>query len=118
MTTNPATGAETTPTADAEPRVQRNDQDSRYEIWLGDVLGGFAEFAPDSRGRMEFLHTEVDPSLEGRGLGGLLVGEAMTDVAGRGETVVPRCPFVMRYLRGNDVPGLQVDWPEARGAAQ
>ncbi len=30
----------------------------------------------------------------------------MADVAARGETVVPHCPVVARYLRKNDVPGL------------
>jgi predicted GNAT family acetyltransferase len=40
----------------------------------------------------------------------VLVGEALADVAARGETVVPVCPFVVKYLRGNDVEGLDVAW--------
>jgi len=100
---------------DTEPRVERNDDEGRYEIWLGDVLGGFTEFAPDSRGRLVFPHTEVDPAFKGEGLGSILIGGAMADVASRGETVVPRCPFVARYLRRHEVPGLTIDWPDAPG---
>ena len=105
MTTQPAT--------ETEPRVERNEDDGRYEIWVGETLGGFTEFFTDARGRVVFPHTEVDPAFKGQGLGGMLVGQALADVAERGETVVPRCPFVVRYLRGNDVPGLNIDWPDA-----
>ena len=96
--------------------VTRDDEESRYEIRVGDVLAGFTEFYEDTRGRFVFPHTEIDPAFRGRGLAGVLIAEAMTDAAARGETVVPRCPFVVRYLRENEVPGLQVDWPTLDGA--
>lgn len=96
--------------------VTRNDAESRYEIHVGDVLGGFTEFEQAPNGELIFPHTEVDPAFKGRGLGSVLVGEAMKDVAARGERVVPLCPFVRRYLRENDVPGLDVDWSAASSA--
>ena len=99
----------------AAPRVERNDDEGRYEIWVGEVLAGFTEFTPDSRGRLVFPHTVVDPAFKGQGLGGSLVGEALADVASRGETIVPRCPFVARYLHRHDVPGLKIDWPNKPG---
>jgi hypothetical protein len=43
------------------------------------------------------------------------VERALADVAGRGETIVPRCPFVVRFLHRHDVPGLAVDWPDRPG---
>lgn len=107
MTTQPAT--------DTDPRVHRNDDAGRYEIWVGEVLGGFTEFFVDAHGRSVFPHTVIDPAFSGQGLGSILVGRALADVAGRGETVVPRCPFVVRYLRGHDVPGLAIDWPDEPG---
>jgi uncharacterized protein len=113
MTTHPAATPAPGTTAHPEPHVARNDEKGRYEIHLGDVLGGFTQFAPDSHGRLVFPHTEIDPAFEGRGLGGILVGRALADVASRGETIVPRCPFVVRYLRGHDVPGLKIDWPSS-----
>ena len=115
MTTHPAATPTPETAAEAEPRVERNEEEGRYEIWLGDVLGGYTEYTPDARGRLVFPHTVVDPAFKGQGLGGILVGRALADVATRGETIVPRCPFVVRYLRGHDVSGLRIDWPDAPG---
>lgn len=92
--------------------VTRNDETHRYELHVGGVLAGFTEFVVDTHGRLVFPHTVVDPAFRGRGLAGIVVERAMTDVAERGETVVPRCPVVVKYLREYEVPGLQIDWPE------
>ncbi|MFG6444376.1 GNAT family N-acetyltransferase [Microbacterium sp. P06] len=94
-----------------ETRVTRNDETSRYEIHVGDTVGGFAAFVTSRSGRVLMTHTEIDPQFKGRGLGSILAGEALADLATRGETVVPRCPFIAHYLRGNEVTGLIVDWP-------
>ena len=75
------------------------------------VLAGFTNFRIDSKGRLIFPHTEVDPAFRGRGLAQRLVAGAMADVAGRGETVIPHCPVVAAYLQANDVPGLDIVWP-------
>ena len=91
--------------------VTRDDAESRYEIRVGDVLAGFAGYEPGEDGRLRFDHTEIDPAFRGRGLATTLIAEAMTDVAGRGEEVEPLCPFVVSYLKENEVPGLTVHWP-------
>ena len=97
---------------EAHTRVTRNDEDRRYEVHVDDVLAGFTVFRIDPRGRLHFTHTEVDPAFRGRGLAQTVVSEAMADAAHRGETVVPHCPVVAKYLRENDVPGLTIEWPE------
>lgn len=94
-----------------EITVRRNDEAGRYEVRVGDVLAGFTEFTPDARGRQRFPHTEIDPAFRGRGLAQIVVAEAMADEARRGETVVPLCPVVVKYLREHEVPGLDVQWP-------
>jgi uncharacterized protein len=116
MTTHPSAEPATDTTTDAATRVLRNDEGGRYEIWVGDALGGFTEFRVDSLGRLVFPHTEIDSAFSGQGLGGILVGQALADVASRGETIVPRCPFVVRYLRRHEVDGLLIDWPTPRTA--
>jgi predicted GNAT family acetyltransferase len=46
-----------------------------------------------------FLHTEVDRTLQRRGLGSALVAGALDDARVRGLRVVPLCPFVEAYIR-------------------
>ena len=78
--------------------VQDEPAASRYALLLdGDRVG---ELVYRSDGdRLTLLHTEVDESLEGRGLGSTLVSRALDDVRGRGLRVVPLCPFVDSYIR-------------------
>ena len=96
---------------DAHITVSRNDLAHRYEIHVGDVLAGFTAFRIDPKGRLIFPHTEVDPAFRGRGIAQQVVAGAMADVADRGETVIPHCPVVVRYLQTHEVPGLAIIWP-------
>ena len=45
-----------------------------------------------------FTHTEVDPSLAGQGVGGVLVKGALDHVRGLGLRVLPVCPFVQSWM--------------------
>lgn len=93
--------------------VTRNDDASRYEIHLDGTLAGFAEF--DLRpGAIRFVHTEVDPAFQGRGLAGVLAEQALTDAASRGDAIVPLCPYIAKYLGTHDIPGAEIRWPERR----
>lgn len=95
---------------DETTTVTRNDKAGRYEIHLGTTLAGFTEFQSSPNGELIFPHTEIDPAYKGKGLGSILVGEAMKDAAARGDRVLPLCPFVRRYLSENEVEGLDIDW--------
>lgn len=99
-------------------RVVRNDAQSRYEIFTFDgsgqeTLAGFAEFTA-GRDKLRFVHTEVDPAFKGQGLANLLAAEALADAAARGETIVPLCPFIAKYLETHEVAGAVIDWPRRR----
>jgi predicted GNAT family acetyltransferase len=70
---------------------------SRYELRLGDRMVG--EVAYHRRnGRITFLHTEVDESLEGRGFGSRLAAAALADARRQGLEVLPLCPFISHYV--------------------
>jgi len=50
-------------------------------------------------GVITFTHTEVDPAIQERGLGSVLVRAALDAVAAEeGTRVVARCPFVAAYI--------------------
>lgn len=58
---------------------------------------GFTQFL-DHEGERIFYHTEVDESFGGRGLAGILVGEALSATTAAGLGIVAVCPFVKGYL--------------------
>ena len=77
--------------------LTRNDELSRFEIYLDGELAGFAEFR--MRGTtMVFPHTEVDPKFGGKGLGGTLVTYALDEASMKKLSVAPYCPFVAKVI--------------------
>jgi predicted GNAT family acetyltransferase len=69
----------------------------RYEARVGDEVAGFTAYR-ERPGLIAFMHTEVDPRFEGRGVGSSLVAGALEDARARGLAVLPFCPFVNAYL--------------------
>jgi len=99
-----------------EPSVTDVPDQSRYEIRLGDELVGFAAY--DRRdGTITFTHTEIDPSFEGRGLAGRLIGTALDAAADQGLEVIPLCPYVRGYIERHRgyLPLVPVDRRERFG---
>jgi hypothetical protein len=70
----------------------------RYEARLGEQVIAIAEYRK-ARDRVIFLHTEVDPTFEGRGVGSRLAAGALDDVRARGLRMTVHCPFIASYLR-------------------
>jgi predicted GNAT family acetyltransferase len=79
-------------------RVVDNPEAHRYEALLGDRVAGFAAYRLAADRRI-FTHTEVDPSLEGRGIGTKLARGALDDVRKRGVRITVHCPFIGAYIR-------------------
>ena len=79
--------------------VRDNPAEHRYEIHDGDQLAGFSEYKLTGP-RIAFLHTEVDPAFEGRGLGRRLVTEELDDARRRDLAVLPFCPYVRKVIAG------------------
>jgi uncharacterized protein len=80
--------------------VQDNPDDLRYELLVdGEVVGEILYRRAQNATALALIHTEVSPSLEGRGLGARLVSGALDDIRGRGLHVIAICPFVRSYIR-------------------
>ena len=70
----------------------------RFEIRLGDRVVGLASYHVEN-GTMALPHTEVDPSVGGRGIGSALVAGVLAAARERGLTVLPYCSFVRHYIQ-------------------
>ena len=80
-----------------ETTVRDAPDADRFEIRDGDRLLGIAAY--QLRGDViRFTHTEVNPDVGEKGLGGTLVRAALDEVRSRGLHVVPLCPFVRGWI--------------------
>lgn len=74
-----------------EPRVADNPGRSCFEVFDDDELAGFAEYHR-YQDEIAFIHTEIDPRFEGRGLGGVLARAALDAAREQGLGVLPSAP--------------------------
>ncbi|GAA3079773.1 GNAT family N-acetyltransferase [Streptosporangium carneum] len=69
-----------------------------YEAEVDGKHAGKLEFARRD-GVIVYIHTEVDPEFEGKGVGGALARTALDAARAEGVRIVPRCPFVGGWIR-------------------
>ncbi len=74
-------------------RPDRNQYELAFD---GQRVGRLSYSLQD--GTITHRHTEIDPSVGGRGLGTALVRFALDDARARGLTVIPACPFVAAFI--------------------
>jgi hypothetical protein len=69
----------------------------RYELSIDGEVVAFTAYRarPDL---IAFFHTEVDESVQGRGLADRLIRFALEDARARGLAVLPFCPFVKAFI--------------------
>ena len=77
--------------------VHNNPTENRYEVLADGQLAGYARYAL-GRERIAFVHTEVNQSYEGLGLGSRLARAALDDAHAQGLVVMPFCPFIAGYI--------------------
>ena len=79
-----------------ELAVRHNESKSRFEI---DAEGHVAELVYRLEpGVIDFLHTGVPKSLEGRGIAGKLAVAGLEYARASGLRVVATCPYVKSYI--------------------
>jgi predicted GNAT family acetyltransferase len=78
--------------------ISRQAGRQRYELALNGELAAFADYRP--RGdSVEFVHTEVLPQYQGRGLAQQLARYALDDVRRQGRQAVATCSFIAGYVQ-------------------
>ncbi len=89
--------------------------DERHHVFHTEVDGHDAHLhytlAP---GVITFVHTEVAPELEGRGIGSALARTGLDHARAAGLKVAVKCPFVAAWLeRHHDYDDILLDPPQA-----
>jgi predicted GNAT family acetyltransferase len=79
------------------PEVRDEPAEDRFVIAAEGRRAGYSAYQR-SPGEITFLHTEIKPEFEGKGLGSVLVREALAQARSAGDAVIPRCPFVRSYI--------------------
>ena len=80
--------------------VHDNTPESRFEITVDGRLAGYVDYRRDGD-EYALPHTKVLPEFGGQGIGSQLVAETLREIAARGGTVLPYCPFVPKVIRDN-----------------
>jgi uncharacterized protein len=70
----------------------------RFEVRLDGRVVGLASYHIDGT-TMTLPHTEVDPSVGGRGIGTALVAGVLDAARERGLHVLPYCSFIRHYIQ-------------------
>jgi uncharacterized protein len=70
----------------------------RFEVRVDGRVVGLASYHVEG-GVMTLPHTEVDPSMGGRGIGTALVAGVLDAARERGLHVLPYCSFVRHYIQ-------------------
>jgi predicted GNAT family acetyltransferase len=84
----------------AELRVVHEPENDRYVLLRDGTEIGQTVYDRPEPGLIEFLHTEIDDSLQEHGLGSALAAGALDDVrANSTDRVAAICPFVSGFIR-------------------
>lgn len=79
--------------------VIHDETGSRFVLTRGDQELGEAVYETREDGGIVFVHTEIKPEVQERGLGSQLVGGALDQLrTSTGVRVGATCPFVRNYL--------------------
>ncbi len=80
-----------------EKKLQVNTELHRLELEIEGNIA-FIEYKLEGD-RLFLIHTEVPPTLEGKGAGSAIVQKALQYAKDNSYKVVPWCPFVQSYLK-------------------
>jgi predicted GNAT family acetyltransferase len=84
-------------TGTVTPTITDVPAQKRFEMTVDGEIAGFVDYRRRP-GVISLLHTEIDPSREGGGLGTLLVKAALDSARAEGLAVQPYCPFVRHFI--------------------
>jgi predicted GNAT family acetyltransferase len=97
----------------SEQSVRNNEQENRFEIKVGDELA-VSQYRRHGA-TITFTHTEVPPSMEGKGIGNLLARAALDYARKEKLRVIPVCKFIAAFINRHPEYQDLVDSPKDAG---
>lgn len=85
------------PTTTPAVEVTDNPEAGQYEARIGGVLAGVAQYLRSGE-LIAFVHTEVEPRFEGRGVAGALARTSLDAARSEGIPVLASCPFYAGWI--------------------
>ncbi|QIS09301.1 MULTISPECIES: GNAT family N-acetyltransferase [Nocardia] len=80
-------------------RLEHNAADTRFEIYVDDVLAGYADYAERTEPKVrDFHHTMTFPEFRGQGIAAKVVEFALADSRAQGFSVIPTCWYVDKFI--------------------
>ncbi len=77
--------------------LRNEPENDRYLVEVDGVVAGFTVYHLRG-GRYFFVHTHIEASFTGQGLGSVLARYALDDVRAKGGTIIPICPFIAGFV--------------------
>ena len=80
-----------------EISVTDNKADSQFEVHVGGVRAGLAQYRLSGE-QISIVHTEVDDAFQGLGLASRVARTALDSARLRGLVVLPYCPYIRSWI--------------------
>lgn len=84
----------------SDPTIEDVPSIHHYELRIDGELVGHINYRDDGERRV-ILHTKVDDTFAGQGLGTKLIVAALDDIRAKGKRMVALCPMVSAYVIKN-----------------
>lgn len=80
--------------------IGHEEEKKKGAFYIEDETGRVAEllYFHSAPGRMTIYHTETHPKLQGKGIGGELVGAAVKYAREHELKIVPKCPYAKHVI--------------------
>lgn len=78
-------------------KIKDNKTKKQYELEIDNHIARIEYII--AQDKIYLTHTEVPPSLEGKGIGFNIIKQALEDIKERELTLIPLCPFVALYIK-------------------
>src|SRR5438874_689772 len=87
------------PTDATQPEITDRHERHQYELSIAGKLAAWIHYRMHGSDTIEFVHTEVKPDHEGKGLASKIATFVFDDARARGLKVIVTCTYLQNFLQ-------------------